>query len=198
MTELADAATVRRWAAGEGHNMSVATMRRFRRETGRGISREALIEILAGTRMKPTLDDFEVLPTPMPTYASVRAETHVHLLRVLEQAATADDLGAFVRELHRHGSLADVERLIPAWEAAIERLHAQAEAAWSMAGDSCADVDVADLTFEQAVATRDRGTIGQWGRYMTKATRFARLDLLQARGLEDVVDDALVRVADLV
>lgn len=198
VTDLADAATVRRWVMRQGRNISAAALRRFRAKTGQGISREALAEIMADKRVRLTLDDFEVLPTPMPTDASVRAETHVHLEDLLASAATADDLGAFVREFNQHRSLVNLPRLIPAWEGAIARLHGQAETANSVAGGCASDVDVSGMTFEQAIATRDRETIGRWGQYVTEATRFARLDVLQARGLEHAVDDALVRTAHLV
>ena len=199
MPELADAQTVRRWALSSGRNMSVATMRKFRQDTGCGISREALIDILSGTRMKPTLDDLETLTTNVPTDASIRAEAHVHLMNLLAGCQTPDSLGQFAREFTRYRTLVSVERLAGAWKGAIEQMATLGESAQSIAGDAApAHSDTTDLTFEQALASRDRALIARWGVDAQDAARFSRLDLLQARGLEDVVEDALVRAGSLV
>jgi len=199
MPELADAQTVRRWALSSGRNMSVATLRMFRADTGCGMTREALIEIMSGTRMKPSLDDLETLTTNVPTDASLRAEVLVHLMGALTRCVTPGSLGQFVREFNRYPSLVDVDRLTATWTAAIERIAALGESALSIAdGTPAADVDAADLTFDQALASRDRAVIARWGADAQESARFSRLDLFQARGLEDVVEDALVRAGSLV
>lgn len=199
MTELADALTVRRWAAGQGRNMSVATLRMFRKETGQGISRAALIEILSGTRMKPTLDDLETLPTMPPSDASIRAEVLVHLTSALLKVATPDDLGAFFREWSRYRGLVVVDRIVPTWQEAIERIAEQAEVALSIAGEPDAQgEDHGALTYDEVLASRERSTIAQWGTQAREAALYARLDLLAARGLEDACEDGLVRLAHLV
>lgn len=200
MHELADAQTVRRWASGHGLNLSMATLRKFRRETGRGMTREALIDILTGTRMKPTLDDVETLTTNVPTDASIRAEAHVHLTNLLARCETPDSLGWFVREFHRYRALVDVERLAGEWTGAIEHMATLSESALSIAGDvNPACDDATNLTFEQALASRDRAQIARWGVDAREAARFSRLDLLDARGLLlEVPEETVVRPASLV
>lgn len=177
--------------------MSVATLRMFRQESGQGISRAALIEILSGTRMKPTLDDLETLPTTPPSDASIRAEVYVHLTALLREIATPDGLGAFAYEWNRYRGLVDVERVASLWQGAIERIAEQAEVALSVAGPDTDGADHGSLTYNQALASRDRAKVARWGTQAREAALYARLDLLAARGLEDALDDGLVRAAHL-
>jgi hypothetical protein len=202
MTQLADAQTVRRWAMSHARNLTMATMRAFRRETGQGISRQALIELTQGTRMSPTLDDYEVLPTPLPDpgdtgVARARLRGIVDAVRHASRPADLNRLAPQVAEVAQ--VLDDVTVLAQPWAQATHRLEEQAHAALDVAGgvEPSARVDVARLSFAQALRSQDKAVIRRWGQDALESARFSRADLYAVLGLEVLLDDALVRARDL-